>query len=265
MSAGMKTLLSKCLPALAAALLVAACGGGDDADDLADRLANADPKVRLVHAGVFTAPLTLTRNGTALPGASNVAYANASNYADVPTGTADWRVATAGNARVGEVSLATNRGTRYMFVAMPDLSLFGSQAELLVITDPYDWGLTSASARVRVLHAAANTLGSLDVYLTLNSTDIATRSPNFAAVGYKTANPASGANSLDFAVGAGSYTLTISEAGSKTPVFQAPVSLANNADWLITLLPDSVVPNDLRVLVVKSDDSGATQEIANAL
>lgn len=261
----MRKALCKLLPAFASLLLVAACGGGDDANDIADRLANAEPKVRLVHAGVFTGPLTLTRNGTAVPSASNVAYAGASNYAEVPAGAADWRVATAVNAAVGAVNLAVNRGNRYMFVAVPDLQLFGSQSELLVITDPYDWGVTAASGRVRVLHAAANTTGALDVYLTQNSTDIGSRSPDFTGVGYKTANPASGANSLDFAVGSGSYTLTITPAGSKSAIFQAPVSLTNNADWLITLLPDSIVANDLRVLVVKSDDSGATQEIANTL
>lgn len=258
--------LFKLLPALASLLIVAACGGGDDADDLADRLANANPKVRLVHAGVFTGPLTLTRDGTAVAGTGGVAYANASNYVDVPTGSAEWRVTTtAGNAQVGATTLSADRGNRYMFVAMPNLSLFGSQAELLTITDPYDWGLTSASARVRVLHAAANTQGALDVYLTQNSTDISNRTANFAGVGYKTANPASGANSLDFAVGSGTYTLTITPAGSKSAVFQAPVSLSNNADWLITLLPNSFIPNDLRVLAVKSDDSGPAQEIANTL
>lgn len=261
----MKTGLHKLLPALASLLLVAACGGGDDANDIADRLTTAEPKVRLVHAGVFTGPLTLTRNGVAVSGTANVGYANASNYVDVPAGSAEWRVATGSNAEVGATTLSTNPGTRYMFVAVPDLSLFGSQSELLAITDPFDWGLTSASGRVRVLHAAANTTGALDVYLTHNSSDISTRTPNFAGVGYKSANPASGANSLDFAVGSGSYTLTVTPAGSKSAIFQAPVSLANNADWLITLLPDSIVANDLRVLVVKSDDSGATQEIANRL
>ncbi|WOB09547.1 DUF4397 domain-containing protein [Piscinibacter gummiphilus] len=261
----MKKVFTQLLPALASLLIVAACGGGDDADDISDRLANAEPKVRLVHAGVFTRPLTLTRNGTAVSGASNVAYANASNYVDVPTGSAEWRVATDTNAEVGTSTLSTNRGNRYMFVAVPNLSLFGSQAELLAITDPYDWGLTAASGRVRVLHAAANTTGALDVYLTQNSSDISTRTPNFSGVGYKTANPASGANSLDFAVGSGTYTLTITPAGSKSPIFQAPVSLANNADWLVTVLADSIAPNDLRVLIVKSDDSSATQEIANTL
>ena len=261
----MKKVFAHLLPALASLLLVTACGGGDDANDIADRLANAEPKVRLVHAGVFTAPLTLSRNDSAVPSASNVAYAHASNYVDVPAGSAEWRVATGGNGTVATVNLTANRGNRYMFVAVPDLQLFGTQAELLVITDPYDWGLTSASGRVRVLHAAANTTGALDVYLTQNSTDIGSRTPNFAGVGYKTANPATGANSVDFAVGSGSYTLTVTPAGSKSAIFQAPVSLTNNADWLITLLPDSIVPNDLRVLVVKSDDSGATQEIANTL
>jgi len=66
-------------------------------------------------------------------------------------------------------------------------------------------------------------------------------------------------------VGTGAYTLTITAAGSKLPVFVAPVTVTNNADWLLTILPQSATPNDLKVLVVKSDDGAATQEIANTL
>ncbi len=256
----LRTLLLAALPAF----LVAACGGGDDTADLNDRLASAEPKVRVVHAAVFSGPVTLSRNGTPEPQASGVAYRGASRYIDVPTGAAEWRVATnVGDFPIGIETLEARRGNRYTFVAVPDFSLTG--AELLRIDDPYDWGLAVASARVRVLHAAANTTGALDVYLTSGGTDIANVSPTLAGVAYKTAAPASGSNSLDLAVGGAGYTLTVTLAGNKAPIFQAPITLSHNADWLVTLLPNSIFTGDLRVLAMKSDDGSATQEIADTL
>lgn len=255
-------LLHKLLLATAPVLLVAACGGGDDSLD--DRLDIADPKVRFVHAATLSPPVSVYRNDVAQADATNVAYRGGSRYFDVETGNATWRVATTtGNATVGTVTFNATRGDKFTLVAVPDLALTG--AEILLIADPYDKELTANNARVRVLHAASNTPSAVDVYLTPTGTDIATVSPNFAGVGFKVANPASGANSIDFTVGSGAYSLTITAAGSKTPVFLAPVTVTNNADWLLTVLPDSVVPGDLKVLVVKSDDGAATQEIANTL
>ena len=115
------------------------------------------------------------------------------------------------------------------------------------------------------LHAATNMLTPVDVYLTPTGTDINTVAANFANVGYKSAIPASGSDSIDFTVGSGSYELTITAAGLKVPLFRAPVTVANNADWLLTVLPDSIVPADLKVLLVRSDDSAPAVEIANTL
>jgi hypothetical protein len=255
-------LLHKLLLATAPLLLIAACGGGDDSLD--DRLDIADPKVRFVNAAALSPAMTVYRNGTAQADATNVAYRGASRYYDVETGSATWRVATtSGNVDVGTVNFNATRGDKFTLVAVPNLSLTG--AEVLIISDPYDKELTANNARVRVLHAASNTPTAVDVYLTSTGTDIATVAPNFAGVGYKVANPASGSNSIDFTVGNGAYELTITAAGSKTPVFRAPVTVTNNADWLLTVLPDSATPGDLKVLVVKSDDGTATQEIDNAL
>jgi hypothetical protein len=255
-------ILYKLLLAAAPVLLVAACGGGDDSID--DRLNLADPKVRFVHAAPLTAPLSVTRNGVAQPDATGVAYTGASNYYDVSTGTATWRVATTtGNAQVGTLDFDAGRGGKYTLVAVPDLSLTG--AELVFISDPYNKELTANNARARVLHAGANSTGSLDVYLRPAGTDIGTITPDFPGVGYKSASPASGSDSIDVTVGSGAYELTITPAGSKTPYFRAPVTVMNNADWLITILPDSATPNDLKVLLVKANDASATQEIANTL
>jgi hypothetical protein len=251
----------KLLLAAAPVLFVAACGGGDDSLD--DRLDIADPKVRLVHAATISPAVTLYRNNVAQSDATNLSYKGASKYFDVSTGTADWRVATAaGNVEVDTVAFDATRGNKFTLVAVPDAALTG--AEVILISDPYDKELTANNARVRVLHASVNA-GTVDVYLTPTGTDINTVGPNFGGVAYKAANPASGANSVDFTVGSGSYVLTITATGSKTPVFVAPVTVANNADWLLTILPESVVANDVKVLVVKSDDGAATQEILNTL
>lgn len=253
-------LIQKLLLATAPLLFIAACGGGDDSLD--DRLDIADPKVRFVHAATLSAPMTLYRNDVAQADATGVAYRDASRYFDVETGTAAWRVGTAtGNVEVGTLNFDAHRGDKYTVVAVPDVALTG--AELVFIEDPYDKELTANNARVRVLHAAANATGAVDVYLTPTGTNIANVGPNFAGVGFKVANPASGANSIDFTVGSGAYELTITAAGSKTPVFHSAVTVTNNADWLLTVLPDSAT--DLKVLVVKSDDSAATQELTNDL
>jgi hypothetical protein len=250
----------KLMLAAAAVPFIAACGGGDDSLD--DRLDIADPKVRFVHAATLSPAVTLYRNNVAQADATNVSYRSASNYYDVSVGTANWRVATAaGNVEVGNFDLNTTRGNKFTIVAIPNLAITG--AELLLIEDPYNKGLTSNNARVRVLHAAANSPVPVDVYLVPAGTNLNNVSPGFASVAYKSAQPTSGNDSVD--INGGSYELNITAAGSKTALFRAPVALNNNADWLVTVLPDSVVPGDLRVLIVQSDNAAATQEIANTL
>ena len=75
-------------------------------------------------------------------------------------------------------------------------------------------------------------------------------------MGYKAAVPASGGDSVEF--NGGDYQLRVTPAGAKTVLFSAPVTLANNADWLLVSVPDSVVPNAIKLLVVKTDDATKT-------
>jgi hypothetical protein len=46
-------------------------------------------------------------------------------------------------------------------------------------------------------------------------------------------------------------------------VFNATVDLAKNADWLLTTVPGSLTPNDVKVLVVKSDEGAPATELTN--
>lgn len=248
--------VSKLLLAVVPALFLAACGGGDD-DDLDDRLDLADPKVRLVHAVPLAPNVALFRNDAIVGGVTDVAYKGATNYFDVSTATEKWDVRTTGSpaATVGTQTFDARRGTKYTLIAVPNA---GSITEVALIADPYNKGITSDNARVRVYNAAFNA-ADIDVYLTAPGADIATATPTFASVDYKAALPATGSDSIELE--GGSYQLRLTAAGSKTVVFDAPVMLAKNADWLLVPVPASLAANHANVLVVQSDSGTPATEI----
>jgi Domain of unknown function (DUF4397) len=249
-----KLLISALLPAA----LLAACGGGDDSLD--DRLGIADPKVRLVHAVPGAPNVSLFRDGQAQgPEVTNLAYEGASKYFDTSTDTRRWdvRTATTPAVTVGSVTFETHRGNKYTLIAVP---ASGSLTDVALIDDPYEKSVTSDNARVRVFNAAFNTPG-IDVYLTPPGTNLSTVGPTFAAVAYKQASPASGADSIELEGGA--YTLRLTTAGTKTVLFTAAVTLAENADWLLMPVPASATPGDMKVLVIQSDAGVPATELSN--
>ncbi len=69
--------------------------------------------------------------------------------------------------------------------------------------------------------------------------------------------PATGNDSVEFEAGNKAYSLTLTAAGTKTPVFRAPLTMANDADLLVVVLPD-------RVLLVTDAATPAT-ELTNTL
>lgn len=240
------------------ALLLAACGGSDD--NLDDRLGVADPKLRMVHAVPGAPVVTLFRDGQAQTGqVANVPYKGASNYIDVATSTNDWEVRTGTTpaVAVGGATFEAQRGHKYTLIAVPDA---GSLTDVVLIDDPYDKGVTSDDARARVFNAAFNA-ASVDIYLTAPGINLATVAPNFAAVGFKQALPASGADSIS--LDGGTYTLRMTTAGTKSVIFTATVTLADNADWLLLPVPASASANDLRVLVIQSDAGAPATELVN--
>ncbi len=46
-------------------------------------------------------------------------------------------------------------------------------------------------------------------------------------------------------------------------IFTAAVDLSKNADWLLTSVPGSVTPNDVKLLVIKSDEGAPAIELTN--
>ena len=250
--------MNKLVLALVPVVLMSACGGGDESLD--DRLGLADPKVRLVHAVPLAPNVSLLRNGGVQAGdVTNMPYKGASRYFDVESGTAQWNVVTATTppAAVGGVSFDAQRGKKFTLIAVPDA---GSVTTVSLIVDPYNVPVTTDNARVRLFNASFNA-PSFDVYLTGPTVDIATVPATFPAVGYKQAVPASSANST--ALEGGTYTMRITTAGTKAVIFTTPVTLAQNADWLLTTIPGSVAPNDVHVLVIKSDEGAPATELSN--
>ena len=245
--------------ALAPLVWLAACGGNDGIDD---RLGVADPKVRLVHAMPGAPNVSLFRDDGANPenaDVTNVAYKGASVYFDVSANSHKWEVKTATTpaVSVGSATFDAHRGNKYTLIAVPDA---GSLTDVVLIDDPFERGLTTDNARLRVFNAAFNST-AVDVYLTASGVNLASVSPTLPGAGFKQAVPSSGTNSVD--VEGGAYVLRLTAAGTKTVLFTSPVTLDKNADWLLVPVPASVTPNDMRVLVIKSDDGAPAAGLLN--
>jgi hypothetical protein len=238
---------------------VAACGGGND---LEDRLDVADPKMRFVHAVPAGPNVSLFREQAAQSDATDVPYRYNSDYFDIETGVATWSLTTAtggvGLGSVGPFDYA--RGNRYTIVAVAS----ATAADLVLIDDPYTRDPASDTARVRVLNGSLNAQ-NLDVYLTAPGTDLNTVTPNFGAVGFKSAVPASSNNSVEVDGSAVPYQLRVTEAGTKNVLFTASMPIAKNEDWLVITVPNGVTANSVGVLLVKADDPAKTAiELTNS-
>jgi hypothetical protein len=246
---------------LSTSALLAACGGGDTED----RLDIRDPVVRFIHAVPSGPNLTFFRAGDSQADATNVAYKFVSHYYDVSNSGATWSVRPASNTSTTLASVDVNpaQGNRYTFVALPAPTSSG--VALAAIRDPYNKGLTTDKARVRVLHADP-AAPAVDVYLMQPNASLASTSPTITNLTYGSASPGDGNDSLE--VDGGTYRLVLTVAGSKTVVFNAnTVSIANNADWLLLAIPGpSGNAADVRVLVAQGNDDqdGQTTELVSA-
>jgi hypothetical protein len=243
-------LLHKLLFACIPLAMLAACGGGDTED----RLDVADPVVRFVHAAPSTSAVTLYRATVAQSDATNATFGFASNYFDVDMGVADWPVkAVASGDTIGSVNIDPERGTKYTIVT---LDTSATTHGVYLITDPYNKPLTSDSTRLRLMNAAYPA-GSVDVYMNTPTTDIATVNPLIAGTAVNSSGPAPGQDSVD--IPGGTYQLTIAAAGTKTVLFRAQLSFANNQDLLLLAVPNTAVPGAIRVLLKTEGTAGTTE------
>ncbi|CAG2154738.1 DUF4397 domain-containing protein [Cupriavidus plantarum] len=242
---------------VAATALLAACGGDDGVDD---RLGISKPSVRLLNTVPVGVRVDLFQNGAPTQ-VSNAPYKFVSAYFDISKDNNLFQLRVAGTQTViGQTTINGATGHKYSLIATPG----SSGAELVVIDDPYDKGLTSDKARVRGFNAALNAQ-NIDMYITAPAIDLNSVSPTLGAISYKNANPASGSDSIYF--DSGTYRLRITTAGTKNVIFDSgALTLDKNADWLITTIPvdgiGAVVPNSIKVLVAQSSTgAGDSQEL----
>lgn len=247
---------------LAAVMLasLAACGGGDSDD----RVGLADPKVRFVNVAPLASSVTLYREEVPQSNATAVGYKFASAYFDVSESTSAWsiRSTAAPITTLGSVTFGADRGDRNTIVALPA----ATGLTPLLIKDPYNKSLTTNDARFRVVNAATNA-PAIDVYLTAPTVAITALTPTFANVQFGQALPPSASDSVYYAGGA--YRIQVTTAGTKTVLFNAPVTVANNADWLLLAVPtpDTGTPaaGAIKFLLVQgSDATPVTSEIVSA-
>lgn len=240
---------------VASAGLLAACGGSDNDDSLDVN----DPNVRFVHAVPGGPAVTLQRNGTNDSAATNVEYKYASEYFDVETQDYTFSLLpAAGGAELDSITIDAERGNRYTIVALPA----DAGAELISIRDPYDKRPGTDDSRVRFLSVAENA-EAFDVYLSSNlAADLTAETADITNVGYKVAAPDSGNNAFD-EIEPGTYRLRLTPTGSKTAFFNAVVTVPDDGDWLLVVLPeDPATPNSVRLLRIDGNDSTpVTEEI----
>ncbi len=237
---------------VAAAATLSACGG----NDLADALNIGSPRARLVNAIPGGAGLQLYRNDNLQSDAGTLAYEQASKYFDTVTATSTWslRDATSGQ-QVGSTSMRVDGSTRYTLVAFAGA---GTQADMVQISDPFNFDLTANKARVRVVNGSSNS-GAFDLYLTAVGADLASATPVMTNVAYQGVSPASGADSYTF--GYGAYELRITTAGTKTVLFDGTLTARIDDDLLLVTLPRSSDVGDIKVLEVPSATDQANFEI----
>ncbi|MDR3430076.1 DUF4397 domain-containing protein [Silvimonas sp.] len=234
---------------LGSVLLLSACGGDDGPDD---RLGLSKPALRVIHAFPNGPQIDALTNGNV--SASGLSYLATKAYFDIDDTQTTVSANLAGTStQVSTASFKAATGHKYTYAFVAGTS---ATNDAVLIDDPYEKGLLSDKARVRTLNAAFNT-GNVDIYVLKSTDTLAGATPMASAIGFKTAYPASGADSID--LDGGQVTVVVTDAGSKTPIFTSTqTSLDNNADWLITVVPQqgvaAVTPDQIKVLVVKTND-----------
>ncbi|MEW9580030.1 DUF4397 domain-containing protein [Paraburkholderia sp. DGU8] len=252
--------------AVAVASVLSACGGG--ADDIGKVLGLTNPQIHFIHVIPSGPAVDFLVNGNAPSGQTNVSYKGVTNFTNIGTGSTTVAYAATGTKTALASGIFPNvaKGHEYTVLALPG----AAAPDIGLIDDPFAKGLLPNDARVRGFNASANA-SNLDLYLVQSSsTDITKVSPTMAGVSFKNAVPASGQDSIY--VSGGQYVLIATAASSKTPIFQsAPVSLSNNADWLITSVPiggavSQLLPGQIHLLIAQNGNTGTPSiELSNTL
>ena len=205
--------------------------------------------LRVVHASNNTPAVDVFADGAALiEGLEFPDFAPAEGFAEVPAGTYSVAVAPAGAgveaAAIGPADLEFAAGTTTNVIAVGRLGgTEGTIEELTVALADDDPRQIPLFAKVRIIHASV-TAGSLDpdtvdIYVTAPGTDISDESvaPTLADVPYL-------ANTGFLAVPGGSYDITVTVSGSRTPAIGPLTDVALADGGIYTVIARDALPGD---------------------
>lgn len=197
-------------PALALALLGAVALGGCDDDDPTSPATTA--QLRVVHASPDAPNVDVLVDGAAA--LTNVPFGAASAYLNVPAGTRELQVrATGTTTTVIDADAQLVAGDAYTVLAT------GLVANIAPLVLEDDLALpATGNAKVRLVHAAPGA-GTVDIYVTAPTADLATATPTLAAVPFRAAS--------DYLqVPAGTYRVRVTPTGTKTVAIDVNATLA---------------------------------------
>jgi hypothetical protein len=162
-------------------------------------------QIRVVHDIADGPAVSVFANGVTTPLIPSLAFPNFSAYLAETPGIYGITVTPASNAGslLIEQQLNLNAGTLQTFYALGTLA-----APTALVTRDDDRRI-AVEAKLRIIHGSPSA-GPVDIYLTAAGVNIASVAPTYAAVHF-------GSDTGFQGVAAGSYVLTVTPAGSKTP------------------------------------------------
>ncbi len=220
--------------------------------------------VRVVHASNNTPAVDVFADGTPLiEGLEFPNFEPAEGFAEVPAGTYSIAVAPVGagveGAAIGPADLEFVAGTKTDVIAVGRLGgTEGTIEELTVSLAGDDPRAVPVFAKVRIIHASVTAASldpdTVDIYVTAPDTDISDESiePTLADVPYL-------ANTGFLAVEGGTYDITVTVSGSRTPAIGPLEDVVLEDGGVYTVIARDALPGaaatDLGVILI--DDTPA--------
>jgi hypothetical protein len=203
--------------------------------------AGTPASLRVVHASADAPAVDIVANDNfAAPLVQDLAFPQATAFVDVPPAPYNVKV-TAANTTTAVINanVTLQPATSYTVMAVNNLA----SIEPLIATD--DPRRIATAAKLRVIHASP-AAANVDIYVTSPGAPIATLQPTLAGVAFK-------ANSGFLQLAPGSYTVTVTPAGTRTPAI-GPVDITLEAGGIYTAIARDPLPANTAPGLILLDD-----------
>lgn len=179
----------------------------DGSQEILDQ--NTPANVRVIHALPNTPAVNVVANNNATTTtttlAQNLTFANVTDFTSITPGQYNIQLSDAANPGFSiNADTPLTAGTTYSVYALGPLA----DPQLRVLAD--DLRSIATEAKVRLVHASP-TAGNVDIYITAPGTNINIMDPDFTDVAFA-------ADTGYVPLAGGAYDVTVTPAGSKTPV-----------------------------------------------